>query len=121
MFCPYLDHELFDFLTSLSVENLLGLHSETIRQTFPQLNQVPFRWWGDSPVSRPDHFRQFALDIAQYAAKQKGTEMMRTGYLATHLSRAIIDPAWSRAIDWFGPTCVYLLNLEAQIEATRNR
>jgi asparagine synthase (glutamine-hydrolysing) len=43
-FCPYLDHELFDFLASLPPEVTLdrAFHTETIERTYPTFAHVPY-------------------------------------------------------------------------------
>lgn len=44
VYCPYLDHELFDFLINVDVSWTLGnaLHDETIRRRYPQHAHIPY-------------------------------------------------------------------------------
>jgi asparagine synthase (glutamine-hydrolysing) len=49
--CPYLDHDLYDFLASLPAELFLdrSFHADTIMQAYPRYAHVPF----DNEVRTP--------------------------------------------------------------------
>jgi asparagine synthase (glutamine-hydrolysing) len=101
-FCPYLDHDVFDFLTSLPPEITIdrSFHSETIALTRSAARTIPYAvpgrrgaatslatfgasvvWYGLR--SRPRRARMFSLLAAQLASLVPGSE---------ERARALVDP-----------------------------
>lgn len=60
VYCPYLDHDVFDFLTELPPEHTLGnaLHDEALRRAYPAYADIPFE--------DPDAPRQRGSDYSAY-------------------------------------------------------
>lgn len=86
-FCPYLDHQLFDFLTSLPAEMLLDktFHTDTISAAHPGLAEIPY--------SAPRKTKAvldnlaFGVDVACYGLRTRPTRIGRMARLAAQVLR----------------------------------
>ena len=74
VFCPYLDHDLFDFLINLDPAYSVGnrLHNETIRRAYPQYAHIPYEDKRNRPVSAREHKRYY-----QRSARESLIHLMR--------------------------------------------
>jgi hypothetical protein len=80
------------FLTSLLGPMLLGhsFHSEVIQRAYPEQAGVPFAGYGDAPVEGRRYSRGFAREIAGVAWRSPAKPLIRTGFLAPRLLRALV-------------------------------
>jgi hypothetical protein len=116
--CPYLDHDLFDFLSSLPASMFLDhqFHSETIRRAFPDSADIPFADEVKAPrVLTRGYFRQFSRELASYILGHRPSRIVRSSYLLPRLLRCMLDENYGKSMfshGWLGPHTVYLLQLE---------
>ena len=118
---PYLDHDLFDFLSSLPAAMLLDrkFHGDTIRRGFPEYNDVRYEdrsvrsWWA------PFHFRRCALEVAGMARQSRrgrpGVELVNR---STILNRTLAGAAFGNrpGFDWrMISFAVYLMQLSEEV------
>lgn len=112
-YSPYLDHDLFDFLSALPAKLIVGtdLHTEVIHKAYPQFAQVPFE--DKNAPERPDaaFFRRFAKNTLEYVTRQK-SEWLKRSYVVPRLMRCLADASYSGSINWLAPLSIYLLQLE---------
>jgi asparagine synthase (glutamine-hydrolysing) len=127
VFCPYLDHDVYDGLASLPVSLLLDLkfRSDAIARAFPKAAAIPYDVWAKAPnVHAQSYFRQFGRDLLWWiAARPAGPLIRRTTALSIALRSAISAESGKSlfASRWIGPHTVYLLQLESflrQLAAT---
>jgi asparagine synthetase B (glutamine-hydrolysing) len=120
VFCPYLDHELYDFLASLPATMFADrtFHTETIRRAFPHYAGVPFED-RDVPTPRnPAPVRQFARELASYILRHGHSDIVRPEFLFPRLLRRILDGSEYAG----GPLylfAIYLLQLEKRRRTSR--
>jgi hypothetical protein len=113
VFSPYLDRELFDFLSSLRGSSVVGedLHTEVIRRAYPKYAHIGF----EDPNARPcpdfGFFRAWARRTLQYVLKQD-SRFVRKRHVVPRLIRCMVDKRYSPSISWIAPMTTYLLQLE---------
>ncbi len=110
--CPYLDHDLYDFLTSIPAVGLLDLqlHTETIRRAYPQYAHIPFGGWSGPRVEDRMHVRRFARELVWYVLTHLPSDLVGLRDLLPRLIRRCVD-----GIDPIGARyslAPYLLQLE---------
>ncbi|MCK4882488.1 MAG: hypothetical protein KAS92_05655 [Candidatus Omnitrophica bacterium] len=111
VYSPYLDHEVYDFLSTLDASLLLDhtFHTETIERAYPQYASIPFE---DKNVSGgdPSHVRKrLVRDCLVYAIKNitSFVKLMRVGYVIPRLLYSIVTGvSW-----WICPSILYLIKL----------
>ncbi|MGH9557030.1 MAG: asparagine synthase-related protein [Terriglobales bacterium] len=112
-YSPYLDHDLFDFLSALPARSIIGtgLHTEVIHKAYPQYAHLPFE--DEAAPRRPNHsfYRRFARKTLQYVGLHRSA-WLRNTYLIPRLMRCLADSSYSGSISWLAPTAIYLLQLE---------
>jgi asparagine synthetase B (glutamine-hydrolysing) len=119
VFAPYLDHEVFDLLTSLPASLLLdhAFHTDAIARAFPRLQDVPYAAKGRITEADRRSVRRFAIEAAAYAAGGGSSSVVRLRYVLPRLLRGALDGDYTK-LDWFGPVqAIYLLQLERFITA----
>jgi asparagine synthase (glutamine-hydrolysing) len=105
---PYLDRDLFDFLSGLPAAALLDrtLHTETIARAYPEYADIPFENRGGSEHNRSAQ-RRFARGLLKILMAQ----------LQFLNRRALLPSVIATAADghaprlWHGPLTVYLAQL----------
>jgi asparagine synthetase B (glutamine-hydrolysing) len=113
VFTPYLDDELFDFLSALPASLLLDhqFHTKAIQRSFPDAGAVAFsEKKADDTVRRDGHIR-FARQL--FLAFGPRSRYVSMAYVWPRLLRSFVDPGYRRALEWFGPATVYLRSLES--------
>ena len=114
---PYLDREVFDFLSSLPVSLSLDhtFHSDAIARGYPHLADIPYAPKGSFTHADRWTVRRFGLDAAAYVAFGGPSSLVRRSYVLPRLVRAALDGDYGK-LDWFGPILpIYLLQLERLI------
>lgn len=115
---PYLDSELFDFLSSLPATMFLdkSFHTETIRRAFPRYADIPFEN-PEAPLKRGNgHFRRLVLEAAAYISARGTGKYLDRKYLLPRLLELALKPGIDveRKLAYLAPaTAVYLAQLEA--------
>lgn len=117
VYSPFLDHELYDFLTSLPATMLLDrrFHTEAIRRAHPRFADIPFERGETPTVVRRTQFRRFSLELACYALRQTPSPFVRTSLLIPRLILGVIDGR--RAA---GSLVPYLLQLGNVVDGRHN-
>ena len=113
VFSPFLDHDLYDFLSSLPARMLLEgqFHTKTIQVTYPRYAEVPYE--NKSPeVDARSHFRRYARELTGYALARRSTSVIRRSYLVPRLLRYLVDGGYSFAVSWLATRTIFLLQLE---------
>ena len=120
--CPYLDHDLFDFLTSVEPSMFLDnrLHDEAIRRGYPNHAGIPFEDKTKRASMNADahqYYRSSIKELAQYLIQRHTlrSNFVRQGYL---VPRILFDLLSTRKnmLPWYMMTTVYLLELEEKIQ-----
>jgi hypothetical protein len=113
VFSPFLDRELFDFLSSLPGSLVVGedLHTEVIRRAYPKYAHIGF----EDPNARPcpdfAFFGAWARKALQYVLKHD-SKFVRKTYVVPRLIRCMVDKRYNPSISWIAPMTTYLLQLE---------
>ncbi|WP_051076194.1 asparagine synthase-related protein [Thioalkalivibrio sp. ALJ24] len=96
IYCPYLDHELFDFLMNVppGYNMQKAFHDETIKRRFPEVSHIPFDSPNTEPAPQPEtlrHYRACAREGLSFAMGQPlhftRSRLLRSGRLALMLAR----------------------------------
>lgn len=121
VYCPYLDHELFDFLINLDVSWAIGnaLHDETIRRRYPQYAHIPYED-KDAPRIRGQemsaYYRRAAAGLlAHLAARPRSfrSRLLRTGRAALMATRDLTRRECGAT--WYLRPALYVLELERML------
>lgn len=118
VYCPYLDHDLFDFLINIDVSWTLGnaLHDETIRRRYPRYSHIPFE---DKNAPRikgrtlSTYYRRAAGDLLSYLAvrpRSFRSRLLRSERVALMALRDLMRRNCEGT--WYLRPSVYLLELE---------
>jgi len=115
VYCPYLDHAVYDFLVSLPASMLLdhAFHTDAIRHAYPPYAAHPFTEHDESPRHDYTHYRRFLREVSGEVLAHPRSSLLRHGMILPRLARCAIDRGYSRNIDWIGQHVAYLLGLEA--------
>jgi hypothetical protein len=107
VYSPYLDHDLYDFLTSLPGEMLLDhrFHTETIARAHPRYAAFPYPAKDAAVLRRPMRHRSFTLEALREALARP------TAFRAT-LVPTLVAALARGAPRWVLPVVVYLMQLE---------
>lgn len=107
VYSPYLDHDLYDFLTSLPAEMLLDhrFHTETIARAHPRYAAFPYPSKDAAALRRPVRHRSFTLEVLREVLARP------TAFRAT-LVPTLLAALARGAPRWVLPVVVYLMQLE---------
>ncbi len=116
VYCPYLDHDLYDFLSTLPAEIVIDrqLHTEAIQRAYPQYAHIPFfDFTGDARLRSRNwaHLLRFSTDVQCYALSTQPTRALKTLRLLPQLAGSLIDRQYSISIGKLGPFLLYLLQI----------
>ena len=118
VYSPYLDHDLYDFLSSLPAEMLIDhkFHLDTILRAYPEYSRIPYAENSRLRLKSSKHFRRFALDLLRYAVRHLPLQFVRHSFLLPRLARALVDAKYSYEVSWFGQLTTYLIQLQTLTE-----
>jgi asparagine synthase (glutamine-hydrolysing) len=111
---PYLDPELFDFLSSLPAGLLLDqqFHTDTIAFAYPEYSHIPYEDKTSAPIIDVSSFRRFSRDILAYSLSKRHRILTDRRFFLVRCSRCIVDSRYSRAVTEFGDQAILLMQLE---------
>lgn len=110
---PYLDHDLYDFLTSLPPEIVLDhqLHTEAIQAAYPRYRAIPFEKKEAGSVRDRPYFRRLCRELAGVMLRHGTSGLVRNAFVLPRVAAGAVDgnSRWT----WWGPThTLFLLQLE---------
>jgi hypothetical protein len=113
VFSPFLDHEVYDFLSSLppGIQLDKQFHSDAIRRAFPKYAHIPFENKNTPAVESRKQYIQFRKDFALYVASKKPSSLFRR----SSLMPGLLGPLVRRRLT---PLVLYLFQLELVKEMT---
>lgn len=115
VFAPYLDHDLYDYLTTLPARFLLEhpFHTEAISKAYPEYRHIPFAH-APSPFVDPGHIRaQFFRSVAKRLLPRLPSSLMRSSFLLPRLLAALANDRIATRGMWYSPLLLYLHQLES--------
>jgi len=117
-FCPYLDHQVFDFLASLPGEMLLdkAFHTDTISAAHPRLATIPY----STPRRTGTLVKTltFGARVGWYGMLTRPTRVGRLARLAAQILRFGLSSSYRKSSAVIGPL---LLLYFFQLEETRRK
>lgn len=118
VWCPYLDSDLFDFLSSIPARVLLSdyyhqFHTDTILRAYPRFAHIPFARKGTIRRGAPSFERSTVRDLMRFAISAGDSFLMRSSYAFPRLLRGLVNRQRGREIPDLAKVCVYLLQLGA--------
>lgn len=112
VYAPYLDHDLFDFMTTLPADLLMdrAFHSDAIARAYPTFAHIPYADKRALPTNDSHIRARFLSEATRRFLFRKPSPLMhntipRAKMLASFLSRGHIKP-------WISPWIVYLDQIE---------
>ena len=118
VWCPYLDSDLWDFLSSLPPETLasekiFAFHDDAIKRAYPKFADIPFSAkWGAKPRLRRYDIRT----ILEMGAASGRRGIASRSFLFPRLARGIVDPSFTAEAADLTPTESYLRALSNVIK-----
>lgn len=117
---PYLDHDLYDFLTSLPPEIVLNhqFHTETIQMAYPRHRAISYEKKEAGSVQDRSYFRRLCRELAGVILRHGKSEVIRRSLVLPRVAAGAVDgnSGWT----WWGATRVlYMLQLEELAHAVR--
>lgn len=111
---PYLESELFDFLSRLPAEMFLDFkfHTETIAFAFPEFVQIPYEEKTAPLNFDTDYFKTFSRDIFRYSRTNRNRNLTNRMFFLSRYLRSLVNKNYSRAACEFGEQAIHLLQLE---------
>jgi asparagine synthase (glutamine-hydrolysing) len=111
---PFIENDVFDFLSTLPAEMFLDhtFHTEMITQSFPRFAHIRFEDKSVPLVPRTRHFRQFSKEILQFAFTRRKRKLLRRSFFISRCLPGIINSQYSSVVADFGERSVLLLQLE---------
>lgn len=117
VYAPYLDHDLYDFLTTLPASLLMDrrFHTEVIEKAYPAFRNIPY---ADHKAARTVDDRrvkaQYLAEAGRRLMLKRPSSVVRTfsprmKMMISILSRGHVNP-------WLSPLIVYLDQLESVVE-----
>lgn len=99
IYCPYLDHDLFDFLINVPPEHSMrkSFHDETIKRHYPKYAHIPFEAPDATPPSRKEfnrYYRKAARETLLHLARSPQlarSDLVKTGRFAAMLMRSALQ------------------------------
>ncbi|MCG5517095.1 MULTISPECIES: asparagine synthetase B family protein [unclassified Ectothiorhodospira] len=122
VYCPYLDHELFDFFWNLDPTYSMGnaLHDETIRRSYPQHAHLPFE---DKHAPRATGAAESAFyrrGVAEFLAhymshpRRLRSRLVKSERIVAMLARDLMRMQCPST--WYLQPSLYLMELEEQLD-----
>jgi asparagine synthetase B (glutamine-hydrolysing) len=116
VFAPYIDHDVFDLLSSLPAEMFLdhGFHTEAVAKAYPKYTGIPYST-RESRETVPSHHpavRRSAMEVIVDGARHGRSSLVQRRYFLPRLVRCMVNREYSSSITWLGPLMRYLIHLD---------
>lgn len=116
VYAPFLDHDLYDFLSELPVEMLIDhtFHSDAISRAYPQHASLPYEDKGkraDSPELMRQH-AAFSTQVAKRLLYRPSSRLINKRFVLPRAVRSLFDSAFSASTHWYSPLALYLDQLD---------
>jgi asparagine synthase (glutamine-hydrolysing) len=110
-YAPFVDHDVFDFLTALPSGFFLDhtFHAEAIRRAYPRFAHVPYADKNAPGTDERSHLRGFGRELAWRMLGKRPPRMMRTAFLLPRLASCVLS---GRHSPWYLVLATYLNQLE---------
>lgn len=115
VFCPYVDHDVYDLLASLPADMFLDheFHTQAIHRAHPGFRAIPFEDKTAPPAGVRGHFLRFLLELLwHFGVPPRSTLVNGSNVVRGTLSWL----AWGRRPLWSPILALYLLQLERAAE-----
>ena len=119
VWCPYLDAELYDFLSTIPARVLLSdpatyhqFHTDAILRGYPRFAQIPFASKTSKGLRLPAYERRVARELAGVAMAIGDSTLLRKSFLYPRLVRGVLDPGYGGEIPGIAKFACYVLQLE---------
>jgi asparagine synthase (glutamine-hydrolysing) len=116
VFAPYIDHDVFDLLSSLPAEMFLdhGFHTEAVAKAFPRYAGIPYstREGRETAASHHPAVRRSAMELIVDGARHGRSSLVQRRYFLPRLVRCMVNREYSASITWLGPLMRYLIHLD---------
>ena len=111
---PYLDAEVFDFLSALPGEMLVDrpFHTDAISFAFPEYAQLPYEDKTAPRVPDFNRFRAFSSEMFRYSATKRNRQLTNPFFFLSRHLRAFVEKKYSHAAVEFGEQAILLMQLE---------
>lgn len=112
VYAPYLDPDLYDFLSSLPAEETLdhNLHTDVIARAYPQYANVPYAGSATPNYRAPWHLSRVMAESA-WECVSRGGEFLDWKYLLPRLSYAAAKPSYAAQMFARIRSILYFVNL----------
>jgi hypothetical protein len=123
VYSPYLDHDLYDFLSSLAPEIMSptlsasdkSFHSEAVLRGYPRYAHIPFE---DKAAPKRDARAvdaQFGADAARYLLPRMGfgARLLNARYVMPRLLYGLARRRYRESTNWLPALSLYLCQLDA--------
>jgi hypothetical protein len=117
-FCPYLDHDLYDFLAGIPPVITLdrGFHTEAIRRAYPNFSHIPFSFTSPKDTSMT-HKISFTSSVLIYALRRKRSASLRDLNLLRLWAAAVFSAKQRSALRWLSPSrLLYMTQLRSFLD-----
>lgn len=116
VYAPFLDHDLYDFLTGLPVEMLIDhtFHTDTISRAYPEYAALPYEDKGKRADS-PDFTRlhaEFGKQVAKRLLLRPSSRLINKRFALPRAMRTLFSSAFSASTHWYSPLALYLDQLD---------
>lgn len=112
---PFLDHAVFDFMTSLPVEMVIDytFHRDVIWREFPEYAHIEFFSGPNGPPqSRSAGYYRMFWQTLSFTLQWSSNSLLSHGYILSRLGRMMLDHRYRQSADWLPRCAVYLKQLE---------
>jgi hypothetical protein len=123
VYSPYLDHDLYDFLSSLPLEVMSptlsasdkSFHTEAVLRGYPRYAHIPFE---DKAAPKRDprpSDAQFSAEAARYLLPRVGfgARLLNGRYIAPRLLYGLAKRSYRESASWLPSLALYLSQLDA--------
>ncbi len=116
VYAPFLDHDLYDFLTGLPVEMLIDhtFHTDTIGRAYPAHAGLPYEDKGkraDSPDFMLLH-AEFGKQVAKRLLLRPSSRLINKRFALPRAVRTLFSSTFSASTQWYSPLALYLDQLD---------
>ena len=111
---PFLDADVFDFLSALPGEMLVArrFHTDTISFAFPKYAQIPYEDKAAPRILDFNRFRAFSSDMFRYSATKRNRQLTNSLFFLSRHLRAFVEKKYSHAAVEFGEQATLVMQLE---------